>query len=863
MHSLKSHLSKLYGELITSQVRIFERTSIRRSKLINNLAFLKRCRDSNIIPNGLQLRDPIRSRRSDHILRASSLSLLRLQIASTRSQLAAVDKQIASTRQNLYNTCQPGDFTKIQALTKSSSDHVYKTIRRKQIKKFDKLCPTRPLRNRRSSISPFPPSLGHTIGSPISLRPHRPKPHLRSQQAFNKKTVVNLSQRPLSSTENKVLSLGMNFALPPKSIPVEDIIQSTEPALQHLNKTTADDVRIQLYQVLKQAKPPKTNISRQELAAIKNLRQDQSIHILPADKGNATVVMDKVDYDNKVTDILSTPTYRPLRKDPTPAIERRIASKLLALQRSEAISLPLYRQLRPSSSTCPRFFGQPKIHKPDIPLRPIVASRGGPTYNTAKHLTKILQPLVGNTPHHVSNSDQFVQHIQNLNLRPSDIMVSFDVVSLFTNVPTGEACLIAKERLTNDPTLCERTALSPDQIHDLLLTCVSSSSFRWRDKFFEQSTGTSMGSPLSPVLADMFMEEFETTALLSADHRPGTWLRYVDDTFIIWQHGPQHLQSFLDYLNDLHPSIKFTMEQEEGNSISFLDVKVHRHADGSLGHSVYRKPTHTDRYLHNSSFHHPSVKSSVTRTLVQRAHKICDQEHLQDELQHISTALHLNGYHRPQVKTKHPDCRVPYTQSQTQNYKATVNLPYLGNSSHKIQQILNQANIKVYHSSTKKLQASLQTHKDKQDHNTKAGVYRIPCECGKVYIGETGRDLSTRLKEHIAHGRRGDYDKSAIVKHSHEQDHIINWKAAELIVPVNRWHPRRIREAIEICRHNTVPQDIGFNISNIWRPLLPNQTNGSSIPTVHNPLSTTTMSIVTRITESTNSNPQDQDPSTS
>ena len=168
----------------------------------------------------------------------------------------------------------------------------------------------------------------------------------------------------------------------------------------------------------------------------------------------------------------------------------------------------------------------------------------------------------------------------------------------------------------------------------------------------------------------------------------------VDDTFIIWQHGPQHLQSFLDYLNDLHPSIKFTMEQEGGNSISFLDVKVHRHADGSLGHSVYRKPTHTDRYLHNSSFHHPSVKSSVTRTLVQRAHKICDQEHLQDELQHISTALHLNGYHRPQVKTKHPDCRVPYTQSQTQNYKATVNLPYLGNSSHKIQRILNQANIK-------------------------------------------------------------------------------------------------------------------------------------------------------------------------
>ncbi|XP_022111295.1 uncharacterized protein LOC110990552 [Acanthaster planci] len=234
---------------------------------------------------------------------------------------------------------------------------------------------------------------------------------------------------------------------------------------------------------------------------------------------------------------------------------------------------------------------------------------------------------------------------------------------------------------------------------------------------------------------------------------------------------------------------------------------------GSLGHSVYRKPTHKDRYLHNSSFHHPRVKSSVIRTLIQRAHKNCKQEHLQDELQHISTALRLNEYHRRQVKTQnHLNFRVSYTQSQRPNYKDIVNPPFIGSTSHKIQRILNQASIKVYHSSIKKLQASLQTHKDKQDHKTKAGVCGIPCECGKVCIGETGRDLSTRVKEHTAHGCRGDYDKSAIVKHSHAEDHIIDWKAAELIVPVNRWHPRCIREAIEMCRHDTVPQNIGFNI---------------------------------------------------
>ncbi|XP_038054619.1 uncharacterized protein LOC119726835 [Patiria miniata] len=235
---------------------------------------------------------------------------------------------------------------------------------------------------------------------------------------------------------------------------------------------------------------------------------------------------------------------------------------------------------------------------PEIPLRPIVASRGSPTYNTAQHLAKILRPLVGHSPHHVCNSSQFVSITRNLTVQPTDLLVSFDVVSLFTNVPTGEACKLAKERLEHDTTLAERTDLSPDQIHDLLLTCISSSCFQWQGKFYEQTAGTSMGSPLSPVLADIFMEEFESSSLLTADLRPSLWLRYVDDTFVVWPHGPDTLQDFLQYLNQQHTSISFTMEQEQHGTIPFLDVKISRNPDGTLGHSVYRKPTHTDRYLH-------------------------------------------------------------------------------------------------------------------------------------------------------------------------------------------------------------------------------------------------------------------------
>ena len=133
----------------------------------------------------------------------------------------------------------------------------------------------------------------------------------------------------------------------------------------------------------------------EDRSAIKPPRQ---IHpLLLADKGNATVAMDRVEYDHKVIDRLNSGSYRELRRDPTAAIERKLQQKLLSLHRSGNITEQLYRQLHPSNSRCPRFFGQPKIHKKETPLRPIVASRGGPTYNTARHLAKIPCPLVGNT----------------------------------------------------------------------------------------------------------------------------------------------------------------------------------------------------------------------------------------------------------------------------------------------------------------------------------------------------------------------------------------------------------------------------------------------------------------------------------
>uniref|UniRef100_A0AAR5QKP0 Reverse transcriptase domain-containing protein n=1 Tax=Dendroctonus ponderosae TaxID=77166 RepID=A0AAR5QKP0_DENPD len=158
-----------------------------------------------------------------------------------------------------------------------------------------------------------------------------------------------------------------------------------------------------------------------------------------------------------------------------------------------------------------------------------------------------------------------------------------------------------------------------------------------------------MGIPLSPVVANLFMEKFEETALSTAPLKPTIWYRYVDDTFMLWRLGRESLDIFLDHLNKRHPDIQFTMEVEQNHQLAFLDVLVSREGN-RLDHKVYRKATHTDRYLHTLSNHHPSQKQGIIKTLTDRARSICGPQHLTTELQHLEKAFLQNGYSQLNIK---------------------------------------------------------------------------------------------------------------------------------------------------------------------------------------------------------------------
>ena len=164
----------------------------------------------------------------------------------------------------------------------------------------------------------------------------------------------------------------------------------------------------------------------------------------------------------------------------------------------------------------------------------IVSSIGSVTYNIAKYLARVLGPLVGHSKHHVLNSKDFAQKVQGQKLDPGDTITSFDVTALFTCIPPGEAVEAVREVLNHDNTLEERSTLSPDHLCDLLRLCLENTYFLYGGIFYEQCHGCSMGSLVSPIIANLYMERFERVALSTfLGTPPSKWFRYVDDTWIL------------------------------------------------------------------------------------------------------------------------------------------------------------------------------------------------------------------------------------------------------------------------------------------------------------------------------------------
>ena len=182
------------------------------------------------------------------------------------------------------------------------------------------------------------------------------------------------------------------------------------------------------------------------------------------------------------------------------------------LEQQKVITIKQRLHFYRTSEEPPKFFGLPKVHKKDMPLRPIVSCRGSIFYNIARFVADI-SPLAGKSPYHLKNSLHLKQQLENVKLEEDEILTSFDVTSLFTVTPIEQSLDIIKDLLEKDETLHERTNLAPDNIIELLGFCLKTTYFLYNGNFYQQNEGAAMGSPVLPIVANTLMEFLEQKAI--------------------------------------------------------------------------------------------------------------------------------------------------------------------------------------------------------------------------------------------------------------------------------------------------------------------------------------------------------------
>jgi len=393
------------------------------------------------------------------------------------------------------------------------------------------------------------------------------------------------------------------------------------PALDTYCRST----RLQIYK--HQTRPCKfSNLSKGERRAIKDLKKNPHIIIKPADKGGCTVIQNTIDYIIEAERQLSdTRFYSPQTQDLTPIHNNKVKHLITSLNNT-AISQEVTDFLIFEKPRTPAIYFLPKIHKNQRPPpgRPIVSANQCPTERISGLIDHLLRPYVPLPPSYVKDTTDFVNHIERLpRLEASDLLVTLDVTSLYTNIPNEESLQTARDTL-HKHRQDTHEALKNDHIVALLELVLTCNNFEFNGQHFLQTQGVAMGTRVAPTIANLVMGAFEEKYIYQYHLPPPIWLRYIDDNFMIWPHGQAQLDIFMNHLNTVHPTLKFTHETSP-ESLTFLDTRVIKDHTGQLYTTLYTKPTDTHAYLHYSSCHPKHQKTSGPYSQFLRIKRICSK----------------------------------------------------------------------------------------------------------------------------------------------------------------------------------------------------------------------------------------------
>jgi hypothetical protein len=498
--------------------------------------------------------------------------------------------------------------------------------------------------------------------------------------------IFNLAQVPLSTCEKEVLNKGLKFcATPPNINPssyqqsIEDLhrklilqayhvkqsntsklhaYQSADSTFQHNHKKTSTwiPLRHQCDQALydfatilndklkrctQHKKGRKQNLNKKQQRALRRLSTRKDFILKAADKGSGVILLSPEQYELEAYKQLNDGfTYTDLNGSPLQEIEQKIRDNINKHVHTGALSQKSANLLIVQNARPGRFYLLPKIHKDlhNPPGRPIISANLHPTERLSEYVDIHIKKHISNIPSYLKDTNHFLQTCNNIKLPPNAKIVTLDVKGLYTNIPHDEG-LIAMDDFMNDY-YNTKTSKMLIQLTKLVL---ENNIIEFNGKLYLQLVGCAMGSKMSPNYANVFMHYFESKYLPQAPVQPFLWKRFIDDIFAIFTCSDAEVQSFIDWINTVHPTIKFTAERNV-KGVPFLDTFVRIEKDQIII-KPYTKPTDRKQYIHPSSCHPPHIFKSIPYSQALRLKRICTRnDDLLVELKNLQGYFTNRGY---------------------------------------------------------------------------------------------------------------------------------------------------------------------------------------------------------------------------
>ena len=620
---------------------------------------------------------------------------------------------------------------------------------------------------------------------------------------------------------------------------------------------------------------PKSNLPKALRDALVELQNNNEVIIKPADKGGAVVLWDRQAYIEEGNRQTSNAThYLPLAKDLTPEYEEEISSYLSGCHKRNLLDRRTAVHLMPKFSKTATLYLLPKIHKNQTPTpgRPIMSANDCPTEKISQYVDHFLKQFSPTVPSYIKDTSDFLRKIAEVGKVPAGtFLATVDVTSLYTNIPHKDGIVAARTYLRQRPDATPHTFV----LLKLIRFILQRNCFTFNGRFFLQVQGTAMGTKMAPNYAILFMAQLEESFLQTAPYAPLVFWRYIDDIFILWQHGRPAWTLFIEALNNHHPTIKFTSETSE-TQLPFLDTLVHLRPDGSLETSLYTKPTDAHLYLHYKSDHPRGQLKNIPYGQFLRIRKICSRtEDFDTQATLMTEHFRARGYPRcviqdayRRAKEKNRDDLLQDTEPGTCN--SIIYVHTYNNIGPQIRQILlEKAPILNQHPATQALVANgflvaLKRNKNLRDKLVRAALHqpqrgapgchpcRRPCKtckyiqttdefvshttkkkykiheevncltpnviylldcsrCGQQYVGQTSNTFATRFLQHCSDIRHG--KDTPVAAHFHLPRHDVTNVLATIIERVpGKTRPQRLRHEHAWIHELVTMQPAGINV---------------------------------------------------